>query len=141
MSEPIAPKIERVILMAERLIEALEADIAALERGKPAEMRTTQPDIQKLSAIYGREAAGISPAAAKDAPEPLRATLLATTKKFADALARHARLLTRVKNASEGMVRAIAEEVDRRRAPSRIYTRPTDTKPKQSSAMIFNSVV
>ncbi len=69
------------------------------------------------------------------------ATLLATTKKFADALARHARLLTRVKNASEGMVRAIAEEVDRRRAPSRFYTRPTDTKPKQSSAMIFNSVV
>ncbi len=66
--------------MAERLIEALEADIAALERGKPAEMRTTHPEIQKLSAIYGKEAASLSPDAAKEAPAPLRATLMAVTK-------------------------------------------------------------
>ncbi|HEY4124206.1 MAG TPA: hypothetical protein VGM36_06295 [Rhizomicrobium sp.] len=141
MSDPIAPKIERVILMAERLIEALEADIAALERGKPAEMRTTHPEIQKLSALYGREASGISPASAKEAPETLRASLMAVTKRFAEALARHTRILTRVKNASEGMIRSIAEEVDRRNAPTRTYGAKPDAMPKRPGAMIFNSVV
>ncbi len=59
------PKIERLIAMAERLIEALEADMAALERGKPQEMRTIDPEIQKLSAIYGREAAALNGASAE----------------------------------------------------------------------------
>ena len=141
MIEPVEPKIERVILMAERLIEALEADIAALERGKPSEMRTTHPEIQKLSAIYGKEAAGISPDAAKAAPAPLRETLMAVTRRFAETLSRHARILIRVKNASEGMIRSIAEEVDRRNAPTRTYGAKPDAAPKRPGAMIFNSVV
>jgi hypothetical protein len=141
MNDPIAPRIERVIHMAERLIGALEADISALERGKPAEMRTLDPEIQKLSAIYSREAASISPAAAKEAPEPLRVTLMAVTKRFADTLSRHTRILTRVKNASEGMIRTIAEEVNRLKAPTRTYAAKADAKPKQPTAMIFNSVI
>jgi hypothetical protein len=141
VNEPIAPKIERIILMAERLIEALEADIAALERGKPAEMRSVHPEIQKLSAVYSREAADISPDGARQAPETLRVSLMAVTKRFAEALSRHARIVTRVKNASEGMIRSIAEEVDRRNAPTRTYGRKPETAPKQPAAMIFNSVV
>ncbi len=127
--------------MAERLIEALEADIAALERGKPAEMRSVHPEIHKLSAVYSREAAGISPDGAKEAPETLRKSLMAVTKRFADALTATARIVTRVKNASEGMIRSIAEEVDRRNAPTRTYGRKPEAAPKQPAAMIFNSVV
>jgi hypothetical protein len=141
MIEPIDPKIERVIHMAERLIEALEADITALENGKPAEMRTTHPEIQKLSAIYGKEAAGISLDAAKEASAPLRANLLAVTKRFAEVLSRHSRILVRVKNASEGMIRAIAEEVDRKNASTRTYGAQPAAVPKQPGAMIFNGVV
>jgi len=141
MIEPIDPKIERVIHMAERLIDALEADIKALENGKPADMRTTHPEIQKLSAVYGREAAGISPDAAKQASAPLRASLLAVTRHFAEVLSRHTRIVLRVKNASEGMIRAIAEEVDRQNAPSRTYGAKPAAAPKQPGAMIFNSVV
>ncbi|HTO39789.1 MAG TPA: hypothetical protein VL026_02340 [Rhizomicrobium sp.] len=139
--DPIEPKIERVIHMATRLIEALEADIAALERGKPAEMRTTHPEIQKLTAVYGRETAGLTPDAAAKAPAPLRASLLAVTKAFADVLARHARIVIRVRNASDGMIRAIAEEVDRRNAPSRTYARTPASATRAPGAMLFNSVV
>jgi len=141
MIEPIDPKIERIIKLAERLIEALEADIAALERGKPAEMRSADPEIQKLSAIYSREAAGITPSVAKEASAPLRGTLATVTKRFAETLTRHMRIVTRVKNASEGMVRAIAEEVDRMNAPKRTYAAGPEAKPRQPGAMIFNSVV
>ena len=35
--------VERLIAMSERLSDALEADIKALRRGAPAEMRTIQP--------------------------------------------------------------------------------------------------
>ena len=50
------PKLERLISMAERLITALEIDIAALKAGTPGKMVSLDPEIQKLTAVYGREA-------------------------------------------------------------------------------------
>ena len=51
MNEPKiedVPRIERLIAMAERLVVALEADIAALKAGKPTEMISMSPEIQRL---------------------------------------------------------------------------------------------
>jgi hypothetical protein len=53
----------------------------------------------------------------------------------------HARMLTRVKNASEGMVRAIANEVERMNAPTRTYGPRPGYKPQSSGAMVFNRIV
>jgi hypothetical protein len=50
-------------------------------------------------------------------------------------------MLTRVKNASEGIVRAIAIEVDRANAPMRTYGPRPGHAPQSSGAMIFNRVV
>ena len=56
------PRIERLIVMAERLIEALESDIASLKSGQSGPLRANDPEIQKLTALYGREArAGLAP--------------------------------------------------------------------------------
>jgi len=134
-------RIERLVTLAERLIEAIEADIAALKAGKPQAMRSTEPEIQRLSAIYGREAKGISLDAAKSAPAPLRRRFTETTKKFRELLQLHARMLTRVRNASEGMVKAIAAEVDRRAAPTRTYNPQAASYGKPAQAMIYNNVV
>ncbi len=135
-----AERIERVIVMAERLIAALEADIAALEHGQPQAMRTIDPEIQKLSALYAREAAGLTPAVAKSAPAELRAKLTATTTRFRDVLTLQARILTRVRNASEGMIQAVAKEVERRRTVMRPYGRPTAAAPRPAGAMIYNTL-
>ena len=115
------PKIERLIAMAERLIVALESDIAALKKGTPSQMVSLDPEIQKLSVIYGREAQNFDMRIAKSAPAPLRNRFLAITAKFRDVLQLHARMLTRVKNASEGMIQAIAREVDRMNARPRAH--------------------
>ena len=72
-------RIERLVTMAERLIEALEADIAALKAGKPQQMRTIDPEIQRLSAIYGREAQGFSADSVKQVPTPVRKRFFETT--------------------------------------------------------------
>jgi hypothetical protein len=135
------PKLERLISMAERLITALESDIAALKAGRPAQMVSLDPEIQKLSAVYGREAQNFDIRIAKAAPVALRTRFLTITAKFRDVLQLHARMLTRVKNASEGMIQAIAREVERMNAPTRTYGPRPSVAPRSSGAMVFNRVV
>ena len=135
------PKIERLIAMAEKLIAALESDIAALKAGTPSRMVSMDPEIQKLSVHYGREAQNFDIRIAKSAPVALRTRFMSVTAKFREVLQLHARMLARVKNASEGMIQAIAREVERMNAPTRTYgPRPTAV-PKSHGAMIFNRVV
>ena len=135
------PRIERLIAMAERLIVALESDIDELKSGRVAMLRTNDPEIQTLSALYGREAQGFDPRLAQSAPPSLRQRFIAITAKFREVLQMHARMIARVKNASEGIVRAIASEVERMNAPARTYGPRLDSTPKSSGAMVFNKVV
>ena len=135
------PRIERLIMMAERLIVALEADIAALKAGQPAAMKSMDPEIQKLTVIYGKEAQNFDIRIAKSARADLRARFVLVTAKFRDVLQMHARMLTRVKNASEGMIQAIAREVERMNAPIRTYGPRPPARPQPSGAMVYNRVV
>jgi hypothetical protein len=134
-------RIERMIIMAERLIAALEGDIAALKAGAPQQMRTIEPEVQKLSAVYAREIQGFSSNAASGARADLAAKLKETTARFRDVLTLQMRMLARVKNASEGIIKAVAEEVDRKNAQARPYAPGVVTAPRPASAMVYNSVV
>ena len=134
-------RIERLISLAERIITALEADIAALKEGRTVALSTNDPEIQKLTAIYGREAKGFDTRLAQSAPPTLRQRFFAVTAKFREVLQLHARMITRVKNASEGMVRAIAREVERANAPMRTYGPRPGYKPPSAGPMLFNKVV
>ncbi len=134
-------RIERLISLAERIIAALETDIAILKDGGNQALATADPEIQKLTVIYGREAQGFDPRIAQSAPGPLRQRFIAITAKFREVLQLHARMIARVKNASEGMVRAIAAEVERANAPIRTYGPRPGYAPQSSGAMVFNKVV
>jgi hypothetical protein len=140
-ASPEEQRIERLLSMATRLIDALEADITALKAGKPQALRTIDPEIQKLSALYSREAAGLNPKAAESAPLELRKRLFDSTKKFRELLSAQTRLLTRLRGASEGMIRAVAEEIERKNAPLRTYGGTPSQAPRSSGAMLYNSVV
>jgi len=135
------PRVERLIALAERLIAALESDIAELKNGRTATLKTNDPEIQKLTALYGREAQGFDLRIAQSAPPTLRQRFLAITAKFREVLQLHARMIARVKNASEGIIRAIADEVERANAPTRTYGPRPGYKPPSSGAMLFNRVV
>lgn len=141
MSSPDEQRIERLLTMAARLIEALEGDIAALKAGNPRDLRTIDPEIQKLTALYSREAASLNPKAAASAPLELRKRLFDATKKFRDLLSAQTRLLTRLRGASEGMIRAVAEEIERKNAPLKTYGATPAQAPRSSAAMLYNSVV
>ncbi len=135
------PRVERLIALAERIIVALESDIAELQNGRTATLKTTDPEIQKLTALYTREAQGFDPRIAQSAPPTLRQRFMAITAKFREVLQLHARMIARVKNASEGIIRAIADEVERNNAPTRTYGPRPGYKPQSSGAMLFNRVV
>ena len=135
------PRIERLIVMAEKLIAALEGDIAALKSGKPAAMKSMDPEVQKLSVLYGKEAQNFDIHLAKSARDELRARFVAVTAKFREVLQLHARMLARVKNASEGMIQAIAREVDRMNMPTRTYGPQSGYRAQPAGAMVFNRVV
>jgi hypothetical protein len=135
------PRIERLIGLAERIITALESDIAILKNGGHQALATTDPEIQKLTVIYGREAQGFDVRIAQSAAPTLRQRFFLVTAKFREVLQLHTRMLTRVKNASEGLIRAIATEVERANAPTRTYGPRPGYKPQSSGAMVFNRVV
>ena len=142
MSEMVA-RAQRLIAMGERLADALDADIASLLRGKPGEMRLIAAEVQQLGLNYSKESRALDQKAVKVLPAETRRRLADSTRRFRDSLQRHQRVLTRVRNASEGMIRAVAEEVERRGASTRNYSakpmRPAAPRPAQ--AMLYNNVV
>jgi len=137
-----ARKIERLMALTERLTEALRADIAALERGRPREMRSPEAEVQQLTLLYSREAASFNPAAVQMLPKEARETLTAATTRFRELLAEHSRILARVKNATEGMIHAIAEDVARKKNSQRPYApQQAAQRYRSPGAMLYNSVV
>lgn len=133
-------KIERIVVLTERLTDVLEADIAALERGRPREMRAHQPDVQQMTALYSREANALSPEIVEALPRDARDHLTRVTARFREVLALHVRILTRVRSSTEGMIRAIAEDVAKRRNAQRPYT-PKPPAAPSPGALIYNNVV
>lgn len=139
MNDP--DRLERMIALAERLVTVLESDIVVLKSGNPGALQSADPEVQKLTALYGREAHNFDIRIAQAAPPPLRTRFMAITAKFREVLHLHTRLLARVKNASEGMIKAIAEEVNRMNAPIRTYGPRPGYGNQPSGAMVFNKVV
>jgi hypothetical protein len=130
-------KADRLIAMTERLTDALKADIAALERGRPRDMRSIAPDMQQLAAIFGRESAAFTIAMTKSVPAATRARLIDTTKRFKETLERQERMLKCVKTVSEGMIHAIAEDVARRKNAAKPYGRNI-AQPRATGSMVYN---
>jgi hypothetical protein len=133
-------KIERLVVLTERLTEVLQADIAALERGRPREMRSHQADVQQMTALYSREARAFTIEIVKSLPRDARDRLTAVTARFREVLALHVRILNRVRGATEGMIRAIAEDVARRCNAQRPYS-PKPRAARSPGALIYNNVV
>jgi hypothetical protein len=132
-------KAGRLIAMAERLTDALKADIAALERGRPREMRSIETDMQQLAALFSRESAAFNIAMTKSIPAATRGRLIESTKRFKDTLAAQTRLVSRIKTISEGMIHAIAEDVARRKSAVKPYA-PNIVRPRSPGAMVYNGL-
>ncbi len=141
MSDAAKSKIDRLILLTDRLSDMLGADIKALEMGTVKDLNSVEHTFQQLMLTYTREAASVNAVVIKAIPPELRQKLMQSAKAMNDLLKRHQRLVTRVRNASEGMIQAIAKEVERRQTSQRSYARVPAARPQTSGAMVYNSVI
>jgi len=141
MSDGAKAKVERLILLTDRLSEMLTADVKSLEGGNAKALRSVEASFQQLMLSYSREAVSANAAVLKMISPDLRQKLMLSVKAMNDLLARHQRLVTRVRNASEGMIQAIAKEVERRQTSQRSYARVPAGRPQPSGAMVYNSVI
>lgn len=134
-------KVEQLIVMAQRMMAVLQADIDALQAGHPGKLRFIEPEMQRLSLLYAREVKSLNPAD-KETPPALRRTLRETVDKFRTMLKLHMRCLTRVRNATEGLIQAVAKDVASKRDAMRPYAPPrANSRPQSSGAMLFNQTV
>jgi hypothetical protein len=138
MMETPTAKLERLLGMTGRLITALTLDVDALAHGRARELKTIEPEVQQVAVLYEREASGFSQREMEAAPAALREKYLASVKMLRDLLKQQQRLLTRMRRVSEGMIRAVADELARREASGRPYSRSPASAQRAPGAMLYN---
>lgn len=142
MSEGELRRLEQLLTMNKRLGDAVAADIAALEHGAFSDLSTTDPEIERLCALYGREVMALKAAGGiKNAPADLIAKLKESGSRLKSLLGRHEQLVVVMRQASEGLVKAIAEEVDKTRSEGAPYAAAPGAKRTGGGAIVYNKVV
>lgn len=119
MSAPM----EAMIALTERLTAAIADDAKAFEARKPQEVAARMAQTSALANQYRHDSARLraAPDIMAAAPMEMRLRLVRATEAFDSVLARHGRALEAAKTVTEGLVRAIAEEVATQRSPSTGY--------------------
>lgn len=136
-----AERAENLLSLTTRLCGAVEADLAALEQGSYPPLALCDPVIEQMSAVYGREVVAARNAGIKDAPQPLLRLLKDAGAKLKALLKRHERLISAMRSASEGMVKAVAEEVERTRLAAMPYSATPQAKRAAAGAIVYNRMV
>jgi hypothetical protein len=136
-------RIENLLAMSNRLCDAIAADIKALEEGAFGKLTSTDPEIGRLCALYGREVMALKNAGGiKTVPVELVAALRESGGRLNKLLGHHESLVACMRQASEGLIQAVAEEVEKTRKRGAPYS--ANPKPKHqtsSGAIVYNKIV
>jgi len=106
-------RVEQLIILTERLTDLIARQSSAFEARRPHEAAPYVEEVAKLANLYRHESARVraNVALVSGAPVAARERLVRATEAFDAVLARQGRAVTAAKTVTEGLVRAIAEEV------------------------------
>jgi hypothetical protein len=129
-------RVDQLITLTERLTRLMAEDLAELEARRPSLARSEE--LGRLANVYRHESARVrrDPALIAGAPAPDRARLRAATEAFERTMTRHMQVVEAARTISEGLVRAIAEEMDRTRPRAAGYGPKSRTG--DNAAMAYN---
>jgi hypothetical protein len=115
--------LEAMIGLTEQLTALLADQARAFEQHRPQDAAAGLPEITRLTLIYRAGSAQVraQPKIVEDAPAELRTRLLRATEAFDAVLERQGRALAASKTVTEGLVKAIAEEIAARRGVGQAY--------------------
>jgi hypothetical protein len=142
-AENAADRVDQLILLTERLTELMAAQALAFEQHRPQDAAAYIEETSKLANLYRHESAKVraNPGLLSGAPFAERTRLTRATEAFDAVLARQARSLEAAKIVTEGLVRAIAEEVAAQRNKGSASYGPSGErteKPADGSAITLN---
>jgi hypothetical protein len=132
-AESPADRVAQLIVLTERLTELVAAQAQAFEQHRPQGAAALVEETSGLANLYRHESARVraDPSLVALAPAADRARLIRATEAFDAVLARQARALEAAKAVSEGLVRAIAEEVAAQRQKRAAATYGPDAAPSR----------
>jgi hypothetical protein len=132
--------VEQLTHLTERLTAMLVEQTRLFEARRPHEAAAITAQSADLATLYRRESVRIraNPGLLAGAPAAKRARLVEATRTFEAALTRHGRSLHGAMTITEGVVRAVAQEVARRRTPAAGYGPRARALPGDGSAITLN---
>ncbi len=116
-------RVEQLILLTERLTELVALGAQAFEARRPQDAAAYVGETGRLANIYRHESARVrgNPQLIAGVGLARRARLVRATEAFDAVLARQTRAVAAAKTVTEGLVRAIAEEVATQRQNGASY--------------------
>ena len=120
-----------LIVLTDRLAALVEREIAALQERRPSALKEFEIEKSALALTYRRQLAAVkaNPAAIKAADPKIRARLRESTRHFQMLVENSMRQVSARRAVSEGLVRAIGDEVARRNQPVNGYDRSAALRP------------
>jgi hypothetical protein len=133
-------RVDQLILLTERLTELVALEAQAFESRRPQDAALYVEETAKLANIYRHESARVraNPDLVKACPLNQRTKLIRATEAFDAVLARQGRALEAAKTVTEGLVRAIAEEVATQRQKGVSYGADAISAPAGATAITLN---
>jgi hypothetical protein len=118
-----ADRVSQLIVLTERLTTLIAAQALAFEKRRPRDAAVDMDETSRLANLYRHESGRVQrdPTLIAGAPLNERARLVRATEAFDAVLARQGRALEASKTVTEGLVKAIAEEVAAQRSAGGSY--------------------
>jgi hypothetical protein len=135
-----AERAEQLIVLTERLTGLIADQLRAFEARRPHDAAINAEETARLANLYRHESLKLKahPELIKDAPAELRERLVAATRAFDAVLARHGRAVEAAKTITEGLIRAIAEEVHRQKHAVAAYGPKAMQAPRPATPVALN---
>lgn len=110
-------RVEQLIALTDRLTGLVAEQAKCFEARRPQDALAYAEEVSRLANLYRHESARVrgNPGLVSAAPRDQRLRLVRSTEAFDAVLARQARAVRAAKTVTEGLVKAIAEEVARQR--------------------------
>lgn len=133
-------QVAELIELTERLTKIVERELAILKGGRPSALTADDDERAVALAHYSKRCAAFKREALPTLSGEPKKRLVAATDKLRRALKEESLLLARFRHVSEGLIKAIADEVAARQTPTTYAKAGAFAKPAagSASAMTYN---
>lgn len=126
---------QALLRLTERLTDLIGQETRLFQERRPQEALPLQDEKSELANIYRAEVARArkEPARFAGTPAPLKAALRDATARFHEKLAENGQVVNALRQVTEGVVKAIADEAARQRGAGSGYGPGADARASQPS--------